>query len=202
VELDRGEAPTAASGPALCLRALFGAETLTKLLHALGRAAFDRGYGGVRQQSKATVPSHLIRVSFPSEADTPEAFAAAVKRLAIPDDRLVELAIFAPQWARFVEHALQWPQMEEGIWWLHAHTKGNDWTVDPETREVWTAEVAARTALSAHDLVDGAVDVAWFQRVYKALGPKCWPVLDEAAKYASGGTGHARARLFAMAMLG
>lgn len=202
VELDRGEAPTAASGPALALRALFGAETLTRLLDALGKLGFDRGYNYQADQSKAAVLSHLIRVTFPNETDTPEGFAAEVKRLAVPDERLVELAVYAPQWARFVEHALKWPQLEEAVWWLHAHTKGHDWTVDAEIREVWTAEVAGRTALGAHDLVDGAVDVAWFHRVHKALGPKRWAVLDEAAKFASGGTGHTRARLFASAMLG
>ena len=102
----------------------------------------------------------------------------------------------------FVERARRWPQLKEAAWWLHAHTKGTDWSVDAELREAWTAEVAARTALSAADLVNGAVNVAWFHRVYKGLGPMRWPELDVAARYVSSGVGHTRARLFASAMLG
>ncbi len=203
VELDRGETPTAASGPALAIRSLSGTSTLTRLLHAIGDTAFERSQSyWSTDVSKASVLSHLIRACFPAEGDSPEAFAAEVKRLEVPDKRLVELALFAPQWARFVERALQWPQLEEAVWWLHSHTKGVDWRVDDEIREVWTAEAAGRTALTGPDLIDGAVDVAWFHRVYASLGPKRWPMLDEAAKYASGGTGHNRARLFATAMLG
>jgi hypothetical protein len=48
--------------------------------------------------------------------------------------------------------------------------------------------------------MDGAVDVAWFHRVYDALGAARWIALDAAAKYASGGGGHRRAQLFAQAM--
>ncbi len=202
VELDRGEAPTAGSGPALAIRALWGSATVLGLVHALGNIAFNRGANWSPDLSKACVLSHLIRVTFPAEGDMPAAFAAESKRLAIPPERLIELAVFAPQWARFVEQATRWPQLEEAVWWLHAHTKGNDWSVDHEIREVWTAEVAARTALGGPDLIDGAVDVAWFGRVHKALGPKRWEQLDAAARYASGGTGHTRARLFALAMLG
>ena len=44
--------------------------------------------------------------------------------------------------------------------------------------------------------------MAWFQRVYAALGEDRWRKLDEAAKYTSGGNGHRRAQLFAEAMLG
>jgi hypothetical protein len=203
VELDRGETPTAASSPALAIRYLPGMSALTRLLQAIGDLAFERSHSfWSSDMSKASVLSHLIRSTFPAEGDTLEAFATEVERLAIPDRRLVELALFAPQWARFVERALRWPQLEEAVWWLHSHTKGNDWRVDEEIREVWTAEAACRTALSGPDLIDGAVDVSWFHRVYKGLGPKRWPVLDEAALYASGGMGHTRARLFAAAMLG
>src|SRR5207249_3117670 len=44
--------------------------------------------------------------------------------------------------------------------------------------------------------------VAWFQQVYATLGAEHWAVVAEAAKYASSGTGHGRARLFADALLG
>jgi hypothetical protein len=88
------------------------------------------------------------------------------------------------------------------VWWIHAHTKGTDWTVDQEIRELWQADLSSRTALTSADLLEGAVDVAWFRRVHEALGDQRWTQLYEAAKFASTGAGHARARLFADAMLG
>jgi len=97
---------------------------------------------------------------------------------------------------------LGWPQFEEAVWWLHAHTKDNSWQIEQHLREVWQAEIGERTRLSSHDLLEGAVDTAWFGRIYPALGPERWEKIYAAAKYASSGIGHSRARLFADAMAG
>jgi len=206
VELSRGELPTAASGAAMAIRCLRGAETAIRLLRSLGSQGFARGhvygwYGG-ETLSKSAVFSRLLRITVPAETDTAEAFAALVKGAKIPDKRLVELAMYAPQWARFVEDALGWPLLNEAVWWMHAHTKDAQWSVDAEIREIWTAQVAERTSLSAQELIDGAVDVAWFRRIHDALGHERWTMIDTAAKYTSGGNGHRRAQIFAAAMLG
>lgn len=200
IELTRGDLPTAASQPALALRSVEGINTLVRLMQALGKEKLVRGYT-YDNQSKATILSHLIRVAFPSESDTPETFAQQVKA-AIPQKRLIQLAFYAPQWSNYVETALGWSSFAEAVWWIHAHTKDNNWQVDKEIRETWTAQVSERTPLSGQSLVDGAVDVSWFVRIYKALGKEKWQQLDEAAQYASGGGGHKRAQLFADAMLG
>jgi HEAT repeat protein len=201
VECTRGEMPTAASEPARRLRAVFGIDTLLDLAQALGRGNLVRGwsYDG---WSKETVLSHLIRVTVPLEEDTVEEFARRVAEVKISDRRLIDMAVYAPQWACYIEHALGWEGLEEAVWWIHAHTKDSNWRVDQEVRELWSAEVAERTPLTAQDLIDGAVDVAWFHRVYETLGEERWAILYESAKYASGGRGHARATLFADAMLG
>ena len=68
--------------------------------------------------------------------------------------------------------------------------------------ERWKAQVAQRTPLDAEDLVDDAVDVAWFNRTYSAMGKKRWEAVYDAAKFAASGGGHKRAQLFADAMLG
>ena len=65
----------------------------------------------------------------------------------------------------------------------------------------WKADISRRTSLTPGELLDGAVDVAWFQRIHKALGDKRWGMVSEAAKYASTAGGHTRAVLFANAML-
>lgn len=201
VELTRGDLPTAASEPALALRSSGGLETLVQLLKGFGRESFVRGYS-YDTLSKAAVLSHLVRITFPQEADTPGAFAAQVAEAGIQRQRLIELALYAPQWAEHVERALEWPGLAEAAWWILAHTRDNQWCVDEEIREVWAAQVAERTPVSARSLLEGAVDVDWFWRAYGALGPERWQQLYEAARFASGGSGHERARRFADAMVG
>jgi len=201
VELTRGDSPTAASSPALSLSSVKGIANLVAVLRTLGKRNFARGW--VRDnQSMEMVLSHLARCSFPLEGETALDFKREVKAANLSDDRLVELAVYAPQWAEFVENALGWPMLTEAVWWIHAHTKGMDWTVDKEIRELWQADMTSRTSLSGADLIEGGVDVAWFHRIQKALGVKKWEAIYEAAKFASTGAGHARARLFADAMLG
>jgi len=201
VELTRGEAPTAASAPAMSLRSSGGIDVLFPLLRALGRERIARS-AGTDNLSKAAVFSHLIGVSMPREADTPQSFAAQAAAVEVEQDQLIDLAIFAPQWASHVEHTIGWPCVADAVWWLHAHTKDKGWRVDEDIREKWKAQIGLLTPLSGEDLLDGAVDVAWFQRFYPKLGAQRWVALDKSAKYTCGGTGHTRARLFAAAMLG
>jgi len=202
VELQRGDLPTAASRAAHSLRYAGGSDALIRLVRAFGSNTFARGYSR-SDSDKAAVFSHLIRATFPEDELTPARFAEQVAEARLSEKRLVEVAFYAPQWAAHVERALGWPEFAEAVWWIHAHTKDQQWSVDQEIKDVWTAQVSSRTPLPAQSLVDGAVDVAWFQRVYQALGPERWSMaLDQGAKYASGGGGHKRAQLFADAMLG
>lgn len=201
IELARGDNPTVASDAAMAISSVWGIDVLMNILRALGKGQFTRGWAR-DGSSRETVFSHLVRCSFPLADETREDFKAKAAKAGVSPERLVELAVYAPQWAAFVEHALGWESLTEAVWWIHAHTKGDDWTVDAEIRELWKADLASRTALSSADLLEGAVDVAWFLRIHDALGDKRWTQLYDAAKFASTGAGHARARLFADAMLG
>lgn len=201
IETKRGELPTAASAPALALRSVIGADKLIRLLRALGSSNLVRGYT-FDSLSKSSVLSHLIRITFPGESDSFESFAHALREANIPPARLLEVAVYAPQWTEFIEHTLNWDGLAEAVWWLHAHTKDAYWHVDQEIREIWQAQATERTPLAGEDLIDGAVDVEWFKRVYQSLGEERWNALYQAAKAGAGGKGHLRARLFADAMLG
>jgi hypothetical protein len=218
VELERGDLPTAASVPALSLRWSGGLDSLVRIMRGLGNSGFARGW--LRDsRNKPSVLSHMARVTFPAESDSPEMVASVMGGApssqtinttapgtrafsAITEERLIELALYAPQWSAHVEHALGWAGLASAVWWLHAHTKDKQWSVDADVRDAWAAQVGERTPLSAQELLDGAVDVAWFRRAYEMLGPERWNQLYEAAKYTSGGQGHNRAKLFASAMLG
>lgn len=201
IELNRGDLPTAASEPALALSSVEGIIPIIQLLQGLGKNTLVRGYT-YDNLSKSAVFSHLIRVSFPAEADTPQQFAKEAKAAKISQERLIDLAFYAPQWSNYVEEALAWKSFTEAVWWIHAHTKDNNWQVPSEIRESWVAQVTERTPLSAESLVDGAVDVDWFKRIYQDLKGEKWQKIINAAKYASSSGGHKRSQLFAQAMLG
>lgn len=199
IELRRGEAPTAASKPALALGSTHGFATVVGVMQLLGKRPFRRGY--IYDTGIDSVCSHLARRCLPDDGDTAEAFAAAARDAGLREKRLVEMAVFAPQWAAIVEQVVDWPALTEAIWWIHAHTKSADWFIDPAIRDRWQGDMSTRTSLTGDELLDGAVDVAWFHRVHTALDPERWKIVYEAAKYASSGAGHTRARLFADAML-
>lgn len=200
VESQRGDLPTAATAPARVLASMEGIEAVLGLLKSLGNMNLTRQRWG--DESKASTFSHLLRVSLPAPQDTAEHFVKRAKAEKIASARLMELALAAPQWASYVEATLEWEGFAEAVWWILAHTKDNHWEVEKEIKELWAAQVAERTPLTATELVEGAVDVLWFRRVYETLGAERWQKLYESAKYASSGTGHARAKLFADAMLG
>ncbi|GAB4459850.1 MAG: DUF4132 domain-containing protein [Armatimonadaceae bacterium] len=200
VELVRGDTPTVVTPAAQVLRYTGGMDTLIRTAKAFGKENFIRGY--TWGDTRAAIFSRILRATFPGPDDTPEAFADAVKEAGISEQRLVEIAMYAPQWTRHAEQALGWESFAEGVWWLHAHTKDDHWSVDTDIREAWTAEISDKTPLSAEDLVEGAVDVAWFWRVWNTLGAERWAALDAAAKYTSSSGGHKRAQLFADAMRG
>ncbi len=204
IELARGDLPTPASVPARFLSSIPGTATFVRILVALGDASLRRGgnYAWRADESKPAVLSHVLRVSYPTADDTPEQFATAWHASRLPESQLIEAAMFAPQWTQLAEHALGWPGLATGIWWIYAHTRDRQWSVDQEVRDSWTAQIGQRTPLAADDLLDGAVDVAWFNAAHAELGAKRWAALDNAAKFASAGTGHTRAQLFSRAMLG
>ena len=196
VEMNRGELPTEASAAALKLSSVFGADLALKLLERLGNVPLARGYLS-DNESKSVVFSHLLRVCLPRESDTPERFTELASDLRIKKKMLVDLAIYAPQWALYVEHATGIAGLIDAAYWVHAHTKDTQWVVDPEIRELWFAEVSERTPLTRQELLDGAVDIDWFLRMKTRLAPEDWSMILDAAKYASGGGGHKRAELFA-----
>ncbi len=201
IELQRGSVPTVATMPAHYISAIVGAQRLVRILQHFGDGQLKRGsvYQG---QSRDSVFSHLIQHSHPATTDTPESFTKLARDAGISPERLLQVAILIPHWSSFIEVALDWPGLTEGTWWLHAHTRDDRWRFGKDTREQWVAEISRRTPLAADDLVDGAVDVDWFHRCIETMSLPRWNKLDAVAKYASGGTGHTRAAIFAKAMLG
>jgi hypothetical protein len=199
IECQRGDLPTAATTAALALGAVEGIPTVVKLLQALETAGLKRTSGWGDKGKGATI-SQLMRYSFPLLGETPVEFARQARAAKISDEKLIQLAFFAPQWVNYIQHCIDIPGFADGVWWIQAHTK--DSSVPSDARDVYIAQIGERTPLSEESLRDGAVDVEWFQRAYTALGAANWKRFDGAAQYACSGAGHQRAKQFASAMLG
>lgn len=199
LERRRGEVATPASLLASELGSVSGAALAVELVGRLGRANLVRSPHGTGRDA---IYSQLVRVSHPAPDDTAATLRAAAAAWQVGDARMVELAVFAPQWAALVEEAIGWPGLDDAVWWFHTHTKDDRWGVEPEVRETWAALSAERTPLTTLDLLAGAVDVEWFTRSHAALGAERWQAVHAAAKLASDGSGHRRAQVFAQALLG
>ncbi|NOX58914.1 MAG: DUF4132 domain-containing protein [Planctomycetes bacterium] len=200
IELTRGERMTPASVPAKELRYSGGAGVLFKLAGALGRDKIVRQHEW-GDPTRAFSFSHLIAVTAPGDEDSFERFKALFDASGMKPKRLIEIAMFAPQWAAHTEFTLESKGLEDAVWWVHAHTKDNAVWRDAEFRDLWASRISERTELEANDLEEGAVDVAWFKRVVDVIGVDGWDDLLKPAKYASSSGGHKRAELFATAML-
>lgn len=201
VELQRRDLPGPASGPARDVKHAGGLETFFKLVESLGTAKIVRHYEW-GEASRAGSLSRLIAVTKPEKGDTPQRFKERFTRSSIKAKRMLELAMYAPQWAGHIETALDHRGLAEAAWWIHAHTKQNAYWKDRDFRAEWLSTVSERTELEATDLEEGAVDVRWFRAVIDQIGPDAWAELARPARYASNSGGHKRAQLFGDAMLG
>ncbi|MEM8885002.1 MAG: DUF5724 domain-containing protein [Planctomycetota bacterium] len=203
LEVQRGDLPTVVTPHARALRWSGGLETLRLVMRAFGRERLARSGSEVfGADSRRSTLSRLVARSNPRPDDTHDAFAAWAREDKIREDRLVELAVFAPQWAPHVAHALRWSGLESAVWWIHAHTKEARWDLDGSMQAAWESGISEYTPIPGRDLMEGGVDVAWFEAIRKQLGKARWTKLDKAAQYASTRGGHKRAQLFADAMTG
>lgn len=200
-EIRRADLDTPATEPACCVQHVRGMKYPLTMLSQLGKTPLFRGDGYVNH-SKSAVFGHLIRVSCPAPEDTPEGFSALVHRLGLSTDRLLELAMYAPQWSDCVAGTLDWPGLKSAVYWFHTHTKDRSWGVNDSICDAWEAEISEYTPLKPQELLEGAVDVAWFKVVYGELGSERFSRLSEASQCASNLGGHKRATLFAQAILG
>jgi len=196
IELKRGDSNTLVTPLAMQIQSVPGIAYLIQILNALGEESLERTYA--YEDTKKSVLSHLLEVSHPEKGENQEEFNRAIKEAGIVEQRLVEMAIYAPAWVALVEKYLRWQGFETAVWWFHAHTKEYDSTVEQK----WDNAINRYTSLSAQDLIDGGVDVDWFKQAYKALGKSRWNSVYTAAKYATGTNGHRRAQIFADSMRG
>ncbi|MGB0980037.1 MAG: DUF4132 domain-containing protein, partial [Croceimicrobium sp.] len=198
VELIRGETSTPLTHLAQNLNRIYGSANFIAILNGLGRETLNRGYiysWGNHEYTKKEVLSALLKSCHPDPEEEQAVFNDKISAGKISEKRLVEAAVYAPQWLKLISIYLGWNNMESGVWWLHAHAK-NEYENSNE------GEIAKYSSVEMADFNIGAVDIDWFQRTYKSLGKANWGKLYRAAKYISSGNGHSRAKLYADVITG
>lgn len=196
VEEQRGELPTEVTPAARNIERFEGAGHFARLLAALGKENFFRGYEYSADTTKRAVLSRLLKRCYPGAGDTPETLRAELARTDISDNRLAEAVMYAPQWAGFAEKILDWPGLTCGVWFFHAHIN-ETFSAEKETC------VALYSPITPQQFNDGAFDRDWFFQAYELLGEKRFQILYKSAKYiTSGSNQHRRSQLYTDAVLG
>lgn len=204
IELARGEKETPVTKIIEDISSISGLNRLLPILNIMKKLKLLRNSTGYwsNLKTREDVFSHLIGISHPTAEELADLEGSAKKLGAagIKEQRLVEVAMLSPQWAPIIEKTLEWPQLNNTVWWFHAHTKESSWSTPKDVTERWTKEVSLRSPLSTQEFNDGAVDVDWFYECYKSLGEERLEELYKAAKFTCSNIGHARARVYCDAL--
>jgi len=196
IESRRGDLPTEVSALARVIQRFEGMHFFTGILFGLGKETFQRGYSYGSNQTKKEVLSSLLQCCYPAQGEGAALLAEQLAESDLTEMRLLEAAMYAPQWVDIVQEHLGWPGLRSAAWYFHAHIN-ETFSAQKET------EVALYSPISPKSFNDGAFDGEWFKSAYAALGEKRFTMLYNCAKYITdGGNSHRRAQLFADAVLG
>jgi len=202
IELIRGDAGTSVSHFVQDFQSISGAERFVQILKGLGKSNLFANYiysYSNESMTKQKLFSYLLSNCHPRETDTQESFNEMVKKEKIAELRLIQAAVYAPQWQKLISHYLGWKGLDSAIWWMHAHTKTGSYEAQNSGLE---SEIAKYSSVDVQEFKDGAVDKDWFTTAYKELGKIRWEMLYDSAKYISDGNGHRRARLYSDTLTG
>lgn len=200
IEVNRSELNTNVTEILFQFKKFYGINRLIQFVNGLGELSFSKSFTwGQNAWTKQKIFSFLIKHCYPSKTDTFELFSQAIKAEKLTSEKLIQIAIYAPQWQKFISQYLDWNGLDEGIWWLHAHTKT---TSDNIESAVFESEVAKYSVMNLQDFSNGGVDKSWFDSVYKKLGKTKWEILYDSAKFISDGNGHKRAKIYSDVLTG
>ncbi|WP_322906934.1 DUF4132 domain-containing protein [Paenibacillus campi] len=197
IELKRGELPTPVSVLASNIMRFYGMRYFVALLNNLQQETFVRGYiySYSNNLTKKEMFSNLLRSCYPIEGEDEQLLAELLQSQPVSERRLLEAAMYAPQWIEIIAKHLNWDGLRSAAWYFHAHIN-ETFSAEKETI------VAHYSPITPQQFNDGAFDLNWFQQAYAELGEERFAILYDCAKYISGGANHRRSQLFADAVLG
>ncbi len=197
IELARGELPTPVSNLASNIARFYGMKYFVSFLSNLQKETFVRGYiySYSGSLTKKEMFSLLLKNCYPLEGEDEQLLGEMLQIQPLSDQRLLEAAMYAPQWIEIVAKHLNWKGLRSAAWYFHAHIN-ETFSAEKETI------VAHYSPITPQQFNDGAFDLNWFQQAYDELGAERFAILYDCAKYISGGANHRRSQLFADAVLG
>jgi hypothetical protein len=173
-ELNRDEFPTPLSHLAAKLQYVEGVEVFVYILKALGTEPFERlDYYYGTSYSKREVFSKLLRICYPSETDTPIHLRDLLSKTNIKTDRLLEAALYSPQWIDIIEDYIGWKGLLSGVCFFYAH-------IGVGSHERLKVLTARFSTISFDNLRCGAFDCVWYKEVFGRLGYKRFDMLTKA----------------------
>jgi hypothetical protein len=193
-ELQRGEAPTALSGIASKIRTCYGIGNFAGIVCAMDERNYVRGYNFPGHfAAKGEMLSFLLKNIYPSEGENAEMLRQIPEFKKLSAQKLINAAMYAPQWLSIVEEYLQMPGLLKAGMWFHAH-------LNEHFNDRKTAMVARYSSISPADFAAGAFEPEWFRDALAETGEKNFAMIYNAAKYIAGGSLHKRSQLFADAV--
>ena len=196
-ELKRGDSPATYTKGIHGIARIYGAKYLSEILSAMGNDTLDRTayYGWGEASDRKGSLSYLLSVCIPADDDSVDTFRAALAGKKITTKRLIEAALFSPEWIPIIGKYLEIESFESVSYYFMAH-------MNEKFDDKRKAMIARFTPLSDDELNLGAFDVNWFRSAYDSIGEKEFDLIYDAAKYISDGAKHSRARKYADATLG
>ncbi|WP_373228780.1 DUF4132 domain-containing protein [Cohnella sp.] len=197
IELKRGDSDTPVSRLAQQIKSYEGMRYMVQCLLSLGsKDSLARGYlYSWAGTTKKEMISHLLKSCHPAEGEDANTLRQLLQAQQISDKRLIDVAMYAPQWVSIIEEYLSWPGLSSVCWYFHAHVS-EMFSNEKETM------VARYSPIPPIDLNEGAFDISWFLEAYNMIGEERFKLVYESAKYISDGANHRRAQLFSDAVLG
>lgn len=196
-ELSRGDSPATYTKGIHGIARIYGAKYLSEILSTMGNDTLDRTayYGWGEASDRKGSLSYLLSVCIPSNEDSVDTLREALAGKKITTKRLIEAALFSPEWIPIIGKYLEIESFESVCYYFMAH-------MDEKFDDKRKAMIARFTPLSDDELNLGAFDVNWFRSAYESIGEKEFDLIYDAAKYISDGAKHSRARKYADATLG
>ena len=197
-ELKRGDTATPYSHLVSGVFRIWGAEDFTAILSALGKDKLVRSsyyvmYGNADDRTQSLC--RLLTVCVPKPTDTAGDLRKLVEQRKISEKRLIEAALYCPEWVELVEEVIGLPGFRSAAYYFMAH-------MNEDFDDVRKARIARFTPLSIDELKNGAFDITWFRSAFTEVGEKYFNLIYDAAKYITSGAKHSRARKYADAVLG
>ncbi len=193
-ELKRGDSDTIYSKNVSSIRRIYGVDNFIAILTAMGNDTLERSSYSSSNSKRGSL-SHLLSVCIPGDEDTTEVLRSALVKTDITEKRLIEAAMYSPEWLSIVGEYLGYEGFTSACYYFMAHMNER---FDDKKKAI----IAKFTPLSEEELNEGAFDINWFKSAYETMGKKRFDIVYDAAKYISDGAKHSRARKYADATLG